>query len=140
MMDTPARSQTPSLRIGPVEARVEADAVSRYRQATAIDGFAGPEDEIPATFPAIWLWHPAAKAVFEDLAGEDHRIPVLIAQRFCYRRALKLGEDILFFITRSADPSSPGDVQIEAHVEDRSGGVIADLSATYRLFGPEAAR
>jgi hypothetical protein len=128
----------PPLRIGPIDARVEADAVSRYREATAFDAAAGPDDEVPATFPAIWLWHPAAKAAFDDLAGDSNRIPVLIAQRFCYRRALRLGEDIRFFITRRADAAVPEDVQIEAHVEDRQGGVIIDFSATYRLFGADA--
>ena len=129
----------PPLRIGPVEARVEAEAVARYRAATAIDGFDAGLDEVPATFPAIWLWHPAAKAVFDDLTGDDSLIPVLIAQRFCYRRALRIGDAVRFFITRRADPVAPEDVQIEAHVEDRDGAVIADFSATYRLFGPEAA-
>jgi hypothetical protein len=129
----------PPLRIGPVEARVEAEAVRRYRAATAADE-AVPEDEVPATFPAIWLWHPAAKAAFDDLAGDDSLIPVLIAQRFCYRRALRIGDEVRFFITRKSDPAAPADIQIEAHVEDRAGAVIADFSATYRLFGPEAAR
>ncbi|GLS23020.1 hypothetical protein GCM10007874_60400 [Labrys miyagiensis] len=130
----------PHLRIGPVEARVEADAVGRYRAATAIDELdAAPADEVPATFPAVWLWHPAARAAFDDLTGDDSLIPVLIAQRFCYRRTLRIGDDVRFFITRRADPSAPEDVQIEAHVEDLNGAVIADFSATYRLFGPEAA-
>lgn len=128
----------PPLRIGPVEARVEAEAVRRYRKATAFDDQA-PEDEVPATFPAIWLWHPAARAAFDDLTGDDSLIPVLIAQRFCYRRTLRIGDAVRFFITRRADPSAPEDVQIEAHVEDLHGAVIADFSATYRLFGPEAA-
>lgn len=130
----------PPLRIGPIDARVEADAVRCYRAATAFDDLDGRDDEVPATFPAIWLWHPAAKAAFDDLAGEEHLIPVLIAQRFCYRRALRIGEDIRFVITRRADPAAAGDVQIEAHIEDGDGGVIADFAATYRLFGPEAAR
>ena len=129
----------PPLRIGPVEARVEAGAVARYRAATAIDGLDAGLDEVPATFPAIWLWHPAAKAAFEDLAGDDSLIPVLIAQRFCYRRALRIGDAVRFFITRHADPAVPEDVQIEAHIEDEAGAVIADFTATYRLFGPEAA-
>jgi hypothetical protein len=127
------------LRIGPVEARVEADAVRRYREATAFPGATASADEVPATFPAIWLWHPAARAAFDDLAGDD-LIPVLIAQRFCYRRALRIGEQVRFFISRTADPAAPDDVQIEAHVEDNAGAVIADFAATYRLFGPEAAR
>jgi hypothetical protein len=130
----------PPLRIGPVEVRVEPEAVALYRTATAMDGAVPSADEVPATFPAVWLWHPAAKAAFEDLDGDRNRIPVLIAQRFVYRRVLEIGEVISFFISRRADPGSPQDVQIEAHVEDRLGGVIADFSATYRLFGPGYAR
>lgn len=130
----------PPLRIGPVEARVEAEAVARYRTATAIGGLDSPADEVPATFPAVWLWHPAARSAFDDLSGDDGLIPVLIAQRFCYRRALRVGDEVRFFITRRVDPAAAGDVQIEAHVEDKAGAVIADFSATYRLFGPEAAR
>jgi hypothetical protein len=128
------------LRIGPVAARVEAEAVERYRAATAIDADAQADAEVPATFPAVWLWHPAAKAAFDDLSGDDNLIPVLIAQRFCYRRALRIGDEVRFFITRKSDAAAPDDVQIEAHVEDPAGAVIADFSATYRLFGPEAAR
>ncbi|WP_413991555.1 hypothetical protein ACMDCR_05520 [Labrys okinawensis] len=127
----------PPLRIGPVEARVEADVVRRYRKATAFDDRA-TEDEVPATFPAVWLWHPAAKAAFDDLRGDDSLIPVLIAQRFCYRRALRIGDEVRFVVTRRVDRAAPEDVQIEAHVEDLQGAVIADFSATYRLFGPEA--
>jgi hypothetical protein len=130
----------PSLRIGPIDARVEAEAVRLYREATALDGPAEPSDEVPATFPAIWLWHPAAKAAFDDLSGDAECIPVLIAQRFCYHRTLEIGEAIRLVITRQADATAPDDIQIKAHIEDRIGGVIADFSATYRLFGPEAAR
>ncbi|QEN89297.1 hypothetical protein FZC33_24630 [Labrys sp. KNU-23] len=133
-------SAPPPLRIGPIAARVEADAVRRYREATAFDGMAGNSQEVPATFPAIWLWHPAAKAAFDDLAGEERLIPVLIAQRFSYRRALRIGEEIRFVITRRADASAPDDVQIEAHIEGTDGEVIADFAATYRLFQPEQAR
>ncbi|MBP0581688.1 hypothetical protein J8I29_20340 [Labrys sp. LIt4] len=138
-------SAPPPLRIGPIAARVEADAVRRYREATAFDGMTGEGmardgDEVPATFPAIWLWHPAAKAAFEDLAGEEHLIPVLIAQRFSYRRALRIGEEIRFVITRQADAALPDDVQIEAHIEGSDGEVIADFAATYRLFQPELAQ
>ncbi|MGJ4857747.1 hypothetical protein AB4037_24475 [Labrys sp. KB_33_2] len=138
-------SALPPLRIGPIAARVEAEAVRRYRKATAIDGtmsqgLAGDGDEVPATFPAIWLWHPAAKAAFDDLAGEEHLIPVLIAQRFSYYRALLIGQEIRFVITRRADASAPDDVQIEAHIEGADGEVIADFAATYRLFQPEQAQ
>lgn len=137
-------SAPPPLRIGPIAARVEADAVRRYRQATAIGGMTSEgsagEETVPATFPAIWLWHPAAKAAFDDLAGEEHLIPVLIAQRFSYRRPLAIGEEIRFVITRRADAASPDDVQIEAHIEGVDGAVIADFAATYRLFQPELAR
>ncbi|MFC2253365.1 hypothetical protein ACETRX_27235 [Labrys portucalensis] len=133
-------SAPPPLSIGPIAARVEADAVRRYREATAFDGVTGDGDEVPATFPAIWLWHPAAKAAFDDLAGEEHLIPVLIAQRFSYRRALHIGEEIRFKITRRADAAVRDDVQIEAHIEGRDGEVIADFAATYRLFQPELAQ
>jgi hypothetical protein len=124
-------------RLGPIEARVEAEAVRRYREATSFDE-AG-DDVVPATFPAIWLWHPAAQSALEDMAGLTHGIPVLIAQRFSYRRSLTIDETIRFYITRRIDPAQPGDVQIEAHVEDLDGRMIADFTATYRLFEPEAA-
>lgn len=133
-------SAPPPLRIGPIAARVEVDAVRRYREATALGIGGSSDDEVPATFPATWLWHPAAKAAFDDLAGEEHLIPVLIAQRFSYRRPLSLGEEIRFVITRQAVSASPDDVQIEAHIEGLDGAVIADFTATYRLFEPGLAR
>jgi hypothetical protein len=128
-------SARPALRIGPVEARVEADAVRRYREATAFDDQGPDPDTVPATFPAVWLWHPAAQAALTDLAGGVHGIPVLTAQRFCYRRPLKIGEMMRFVITRRTDLASADDVQIEAHIETPDGVVVADFSATYRLFG-----
>ncbi|MDQ0392264.1 hypothetical protein [Labrys monachus] len=133
----------PPLRIGPIAARIEAEEVRRYREATACDGLPPEEatpEAVPATFPAIWLWHPAARAAMADLAGDAHRVPVLIAQRFEYRRLLRIGEDIRFVILRRAAPARPEDVQIEAHIETPDGDVVATFGATYRLFDlrPEA--
>jgi len=132
-----------ALRIGPIEARVDADAVRRYREATASGVLLPtetPEDAVPATFPAVWLWHPAARAALADLAGDAHRVPVLIAQRFDYRRPLRIGDAVRFVILRRAAPAGSDDVQIEAHIETPEGAVIATFGATYRLFdlAPEA--
>jgi len=127
----------PPLRIGPIAARVEADEVRRYREATACNGLSADEfsaEAVPATFPAIWLWHPAARAAFADLAGDVHRVPVLIAQRFHYHRPLRVGDDVRFVILRQAAPAKPEDVQIDAHIETPGGEVIATFGATYRLF------
>ena len=63
-------SARPALRIGPIEARVEADAVCRYREATAFDDQSPDQDTVPATFPAVWLWHPTAQAALRVLLDE----------------------------------------------------------------------
>ena len=138
-----ASGKVPPLRIGPIDTRIDADEVRRYREATACNGLSPGEaaaEAVPATFPAVLLWHPAARAAIADLAGDAHRVPVLIAQRFEYRRRLRLGEDIRFVILRRAAPARPEDVQIEAHIESPDGDVIATFGATYRLFDlvPEA--
>jgi len=123
-----------NVRIGPIEARIEPEDVAAYARATAVDGLDDPGEDVPATFPAVWLWHPAARAAVADIALDGRSVPVLMAQRFEYRQKLRVGATYRFEIERLAEPGSPDVFQIAAHVSTLEGQRVADFSATYRLF------
>jgi hypothetical protein len=123
-----------ALRIGPIEVRIEREAVRAYARVTALDEDVVEGDEVPATFPAVWLWHPAAAAILAEAADHDGRAPVLTAQRFEYRAPLVIGEAYRFEIERFADRDDPDTVLIEASVQDLAGRLAAVFAATYRLF------
>ena len=127
-----------NVRIGPIEARIEAEDVAAYARATAVAGLEPDGQEVPATFPAVWLWHPAARAAVADIALDGRHVPVLTAQRFEYRRKLRIGATYRFEIESLAEPGSPDSFQILAHVATQDGERVADFSATYRLFALSA--
>jgi len=122
------------LRIGPIEARIERDDVLAYARATALDGSIPGTDEVPATFPAVWLWHPAAAGILAEAANHAGRAPVLTAQRFEYRAPLAVGRGYRFEIGRFADAFDPDVFLIEASVSELDGRLVAVFVATYRLF------
>jgi hypothetical protein len=129
LADTSAR--IPDLIIGPVEVRIAASEVAAYARATALCGPPARDGRVPATFPAIWLWHPrAAAAVAEATRGGD-RAPVLTAQRFEYHARMRIGGTYRFEIRRFSDPTMPDRITIEAEVADREGLRVATFSATY---------
>jgi len=123
-----------NMRIGPIEARIEAEEVAAYARATAIPGLDEASGEVPATFPAVWLWHPAARAAVADITLDGRHVPVLTAQRFEYRAKLRIGATYRFEIESLAEPGSPDSFQIAAHVSTPDGERVAEFSATYRLF------
>ena len=123
-----------NVRIGPIEARIEPEDVAAYARATAVTGLDLSGDEVPATFPAVWLWHPAARAAVADIALDGRSVPVLMAQRFEYRQKLRVGDTYRFEIERLAEPGSPDVFQIAAHVSTLDGQRVAEFAATYRLF------
>lgn len=120
-------------QIGPVEVRIGRDEVMAYAAATAIDP-GRIEDHVPATFPAIWLWHPLAQSLLSDGTRQGERVPILTAQRFEYRSHLRVGAAYRFEIDRFADVTDPDMFLIEARVtavdEDR---LAATFVATYRM-------
>ena len=122
------------LRIGPIEARIDRDQVLAYARATALDGCVPGANEVPATFPAVWLWHPAAAGILAEAANHAGRAPVLTAQRFEYRAPLAIGRGYRFEIERFADVVDPDVFLIEASVSDLDGHLVAVFVATYRLF------
>ena len=122
-----------TLHIGPIEARIEPADVAAYAGATAIDGGVPNLDRVPATFPAIWLWHPQAQAAVADAAAGG-KAPVLIAQRFEYRQTLSVGQTYTFEIDRYADAADPAAFVIEAVVHTPDGRIAAQFAASYRLF------
>ncbi|MDQ0467257.1 hypothetical protein [Labrys wisconsinensis] len=130
---TDASERVAHLHIGPIEARIEPHEVAAYARATAIDGEAPEPDRVPATFPAVWLWHPRAQAAVAGVGGEG-KAPVLTAQRFSYRQALRIGETYRFEIDRRGDAADPDAFVIEAVVQTLGGEVAAEFAASYRLF------
>ena len=122
------------LRIGPIEARIDREVVLAYARATALDGSVPVTDEVPATFPAVWLWHPAAAGILSEAANHEGRAPVLTAQRFEYRAPLAIGRAYRFEIERFADAADVDVFLIEASVRDLEGRLVAIFVATYRLF------
>jgi hypothetical protein len=133
-----ASKRVATLHIGPIEARIEPDDVAAYAGATAIDGAVPDKHRVPATFPAIWLWHPLAQAAVADAAAGG-KAPVLTAQRFEYRQALSIGTIYTFEIDRYADATDPDAFVIEAVVHTPEGEVAAQLAASYRLFAQSQA-
>jgi len=88
---------------------------------------------VPATFPAIWLWHPRAAAAIAE-ASRGEQAPVLIAQRFEYRRTMAIGETYRFTIRRFVAEEDEDLVAIEANVHCLDGSLAATFSASYRMF------
>jgi hypothetical protein len=131
---TGVRERVANLRIGPIEARIEPTDVLAYARATSLAGRLAADGSVPATFPAIWLWHPRAAAAVAEAVKDASRAPVLTAQRFSYRRRLSVGETYRFEIARFADPADPDGIVIEAQVATLDGDVAATFAATYRLF------
>jgi hypothetical protein len=128
-----------NVRIGPIEARIDPLAVRAYARATAVAGLDPEDDGVPATFPAVWLWHPAARAAVADIALDGRSVPVLMAQRFEYLEKLEVGETYRFEIERLADAGDPDIFQIAAHVSTLAGQRVAEFAATYRLFDLDGA-
>jgi hypothetical protein len=124
---------TERLRIGPIEARIEPEAVRAYARATAVDDTALEEGHVPATFPAVWLWHPAAAQAVAAESERAGRAPVLMAQRFTYHETLRVGATYRFEIERRADLADADLVHLEAVLSQQSGQVAATFAATYRL-------
>ena len=131
---TTLKKRVADLSIGPIEARIEAAAVEAYRQATSFESAPAPDGAVPATFPAIWLWHPQAAAAVAEATRDGARAPVLVAQRFEYRRAMRIGQSYRFTIARYADPDDGEAIDIEADVRCLDGTLAATFSASYRLF------
>jgi len=123
-----------NVRIGPIEARIDPQDVKAYAQATAIPGLEPAAHSVPATFPAVWLWHPAARAAVADIVLDGLSVPVLTAQRFEYLEKLEIGGTYRFEIERLADAGDPDVFQIAAHVSTLQGRRVAEFAATYRLF------
>jgi hypothetical protein len=132
-----ASKRISTLHIGPIKARIEPEDVALYASATAIEAGAPDDDRVPATFPAIWLWHPLAQAAVADAASG--KAPVLTAQRFEYRQTLGVGRTYTFEIDRYADAADPDAFRIEAVVHTQDGEVAAEFVASYRLFEPSEA-
>lgn len=123
------------LRIGPIEARVERKDVLAYAAATTADGSVPPDDGlVPATFPAIWLWHPDAIEAVAEAARGLSAAPVLTAQRFEHHGRLRIGQAYRFVVERFPDRRDPDSFVIEARVHALDGAVLATVSASYRMF------
>jgi hypothetical protein len=122
------------LRLGPIEARIAPEDVAAYRRATGLDGAAGAGSGVPATFPAVWLWHPKAAAAVAQASRCSGQSPVLTAQRFAYFGPLAIGALYRFEIERFRHPDDPDEVSIEATVRDEHGQLVASFSAVFRLF------
>lgn len=131
---TTVRKRVADLTIGPIEARVEASEVAAYVRATSVAGLPASEGKVPATFPAIWLWHPLAAEAISSSASADSSIPVLTAQRFDYQQVMVVGQTYRFTIERFRGPEDQAEVTIEARVHDLDGALAATVSASYRLF------
>jgi hypothetical protein len=58
---------------------------------------------------------------------------VELAQRFEYRRTLRLAQSYRFTIERFSDPADPDLVSIEADVYDLDGKLAAIFAATFRI-------
>jgi hypothetical protein len=129
-----AAEKSADLRIGPIEARIEAADVEAYARATCLGATERASGTVPATFPAIWLWHPEAAAAIAEATHDGTRAPVLIAQRFAYHRPMAIGDRYRFAIERYTDPLDPALVMIEARVHCLDGTLAATVSASYRLF------
>lgn len=131
---TNERTRVADLTIGPIEARIEASDVEAYRRATTLGALPPTDGRVPATFPAIWLWHPKAAAAVAEATRDGSKVPVLVAQRFEYHRIMAIGETYRFSIRRFAEPGDAEAIAIEARVHATDGALAATFSATYRMF------
>jgi hypothetical protein len=130
---TPKPVPSADLTIGPIEAVIDADAVAAYRRATGLEGGAPAGSRVPATFPAIWLWHPEAMAAVAEASASGTHAPILVAQRFAYAQALAVGERYRFTIRRFRDAGDASAMAIEATVRRLDGSLAATFRASYRL-------
>jgi hypothetical protein len=121
------------LVIGPIEAKIEAGEVAAYARATALDAPPVLDGTVPATFPAVWLWHPRAAEGIAAASCNGERVPLLIAQRFEYHGPMTVGETYRFTIQRFTDPDDSALLAIEADVYDLEGSLVATFWASYRM-------
>jgi hypothetical protein len=122
------------LVIGPIEARIDADEVAAFARATTLDDLPVLDGTVPATFPAVWLWHPRAAEVLAAASCDGKRVPLLIAQRFEYHGPVSVGETYRFTIQRFTDPDDPALLAIEADVYALDGSLAATVWVSYRMM------
>ena len=80
------RREWRSCASGRSKRRISREVVLAYARATALDSSVPVTDEVPATFPAVWLCSiPPPRGILSEAANYEGRAPVLTAQRFEYR-------------------------------------------------------
>jgi hypothetical protein len=121
------------LVIGPIEAKISAAEVAAYAHATALDEPPVLDGSVPATFPAVWLWHPRAAEAIAAASRDGRCAPLLIAQRFEYLSPMAVGETYRFTIQRFTDPEDPALLAIEADVDGLDGSPVATVWVSYRM-------
>lgn len=126
-MDADAPS---GLTVGPLEVSAEREAVARFAAATRSAG-AG----VPATFPIVWLTHPAIRAAAENLARPGE-VAFHEEQAFDYRAPLVPDAPYGLLATLERH-EGPARVVVAARIA-RDGAPVLTVRTVLRLLDTSA--
>lgn len=121
-------SAVPARRValGPFEVTADPSALARFPGTSTL-----PTNAVPATFPIVWLSHPAIRAAIEGCAraGEAafHE-----EQSFDYRAALEAG--VAYRLTAEIErQDAPARIALASRL-DRQGEIVLTMRTLLRLI------
>lgn len=121
------RSHRPEeMVLGPFEVATDPAAVAAFSAAIGAQ-----PDQIPVTFPIVWLSAPDLKAALREAVGPDV-LPVHESQSFAYARSLVAGAAYQLTATARRE-NTPERLVVEADVSDTAGAPVLTLRAVLRL-------
>ncbi len=112
--------------LGPFDVAAGPDEIAAFAAAVG-----APSDEVPASFPIVWLSRPELKSALREAAGADV-LPVHESQSFDYAQPLSVGA--AYRLTAVARREyAPERLVVEASAADRAGAPVVTMRAVLRL-------